>query len=170
VGRKFGGLVSKHPAPSGFQQDDSEMGLYWNSMRTLYTQHTSDGLPRNFHLCMSAYFFLSNHPKFGAVLEPNDKSGMKKMGCCMNLVSDSAEKSQGKHLVLLLLPILIQLVGIVPRKQRLHILPLANQSRQQVDTSTSLKHLKLDSQRQTTLCRVWLIIRCGMAPAKMRDS
>jgi hypothetical protein len=37
---------------------------------------------------MKAYFFLSNHPKFGSVLEANDKSGAKRKGCRTKNVSD----------------------------------------------------------------------------------
>jgi hypothetical protein len=45
---------------------------------------------------MHAYFFLSYHPKFGVVHEPNDKSGAKKKGCHMNFVSESAVKKKSR--------------------------------------------------------------------------
>ena len=48
-----------------------------------------DGLPKKFHPYMKAYFFLSNHPKFGSVLEANKKSGSKRKGCKYKKVSDA---------------------------------------------------------------------------------
>jgi hypothetical protein len=60
------------------------MDLYWKSIRLLYFQQASDGL------YVQAYFFLSNHPKFVSVLEPNERSGSKKKGCRTRGVSDIA--------------------------------------------------------------------------------
>ena len=89
--QKFAGIVAKHPPTSGQVKDDTEMDLYYKSMRLLYTNQASEGLPKKFGPYMQAYFFLSNHPKFGAVLEGNDKSGAKKKGCRPKGVSDSSD-------------------------------------------------------------------------------
>ena len=56
------------------------MDLYWKSIRVLYNDQATKGLPKNFGPYMKAYFFLSGHPKFASVLEPNEKSGSKKKG------------------------------------------------------------------------------------------
>jgi len=86
--QKFAGIVAKHPPASGQLKDDMEMDLYWKSMRVLYTNQATNGLPKKFTPYMQAYFFLSNHPKFGSVLEANEKSGAKKKGCMSKGVSD----------------------------------------------------------------------------------
>ncbi len=86
--QKFAGIVAKHPPASGQLKDDVEMDLYWKSIRVLYTNQATDGLPKKFTPYMQAYFFLSNHPKFASVLEANERSGAKKKGCRSKGVSD----------------------------------------------------------------------------------
>lgn len=89
--QKFAGIVARHPPTSGQVKDDTEMDLYYKSIRMLYTNQASEGLPKKFGPYMEAYFFLSNHPKFGIVLEGNDKSGVKKKGCRPRGVSESSD-------------------------------------------------------------------------------
>ena len=76
--QKFAGIVAKHRPSSGQIWDNPEMDLYWKSMRLLYTNQAKDGLRKKFHPYMKAYFFLSNHPKFGSVLKANKKWGSKR--------------------------------------------------------------------------------------------
>lgn len=45
---------------------------------------------------MSEYFFLSNHPKFGAVLKPNDTSVAQKKGPHPYLVIESAKSKKSR--------------------------------------------------------------------------
>jgi hypothetical protein len=78
--QKFASIVDKTPPASGHVRDDPEMDLYWKSIRVLYNDQATKGLPKNFGPYMKAYFFLSGHPKFASVLEPNEKSGSKKKG------------------------------------------------------------------------------------------
>ncbi len=86
--QKFAGIVAKNPPMLAQIRDDSDMDLYWKSMGLLYTNQARDNLPKKFQPYMKAYFFLSNHPKFGSVLEANDKSGAKRKGCKSKKVSD----------------------------------------------------------------------------------
>lgn len=86
--QKFAGIVSANPPTSGQIKDDSDMDLYWKSMRLLYSSQAKENLPKKFEPYMKAYFFLSNHPKFGSVLEANEKSGVKRKGCQSKKVSD----------------------------------------------------------------------------------
>ncbi len=79
--QKFAGIVDTNPPASGHVRDEPEMDLYWKSIRLLYKGQALKPLPKNFGPYMKAYFFLSSHPKFASVLEPNEKSGSKKKGC-----------------------------------------------------------------------------------------
>ena len=89
----FAGLVAKFPPASRVRWDDSKMDLYWKSMRLMYKEQVSEGLPNNFAPYMSAYHFLCQHSKFSEVLEPNKKSGDKKKVCRMPAVNtDSSHK------------------------------------------------------------------------------
>ncbi len=63
--QKFAGIVAVNPPTSGQIRDDPDMDLYWKSMRLLYSNQAKDNLPKKFQPYMKAYFFLSNHPKFG---------------------------------------------------------------------------------------------------------
>ena len=56
--QKFAGIVAKHPPTLGQVKDDAEMDLYWKSMRLLYTNQASEGLPKKFSPYMHAYFFI----------------------------------------------------------------------------------------------------------------
>ena len=86
--QKFAGIVAANPPTSGQIRDDQDMDLYWKSMRLLYSNQAKDNLPKKFQPYMKAYFFLSNHPKFGSVLQANEKSGVKRKGCRSKKVSD----------------------------------------------------------------------------------
>ncbi len=46
--QKFTGIVANHPPASGQVNDDTEMDLYWKSMRVIYTKQATDGLPKKF--------------------------------------------------------------------------------------------------------------------------
>jgi hypothetical protein len=85
--QKFAGIVAKNPPTSGQIRDDPDMDLYWKSMHLLYTNQAKNNLPKN-QPYTKAYFFLSNHPKLGSVLEANNKSGVKRKGCRRNNLSD----------------------------------------------------------------------------------
>lgn len=69
----FVGIISKHPSSSGQIRDDPNMDLYWNSMRLLYINQVTEGLPKKITANMQGYFCLSNHLKFGSVLKANEK-------------------------------------------------------------------------------------------------
>jgi hypothetical protein len=46
--QKFAGIVDKTPPASGHIRDDPEMDLYWKSIRVLYKDQATKGLPKNF--------------------------------------------------------------------------------------------------------------------------
>ena len=66
--QKFAGIVAKHPPTLGQVKHDAEMDFYWEFMILLQTNQASEGQPKKFSPHTQAYFFLSNHPKFGSVL------------------------------------------------------------------------------------------------------
>ena len=58
--QKFTAIVKKTPPSSGQVKNNAEMDLYWKSIRLLYSQQASEGLPKKFYPYMQEYFFLSN--------------------------------------------------------------------------------------------------------------
>ena len=90
--QKFAGLVTKLLLRSGMQKDDAEYNLYWKSICLLYKQQAPKGLPKNFAPYFKSYMFLSQHPKFCKVLEPNEKSGSRRRGCRQQKNNPSGDK------------------------------------------------------------------------------
>ena len=72
-----------------------EYDLYWKSICLLYKQQAPKGLPKNFAPYFKSYMFLSQHPKFCEVLEPNEKSGSKRRGCRQQKNNPSGDKVAG---------------------------------------------------------------------------
>lgn len=65
--QKFAGIIYNNPPTSGELKDDANMDLYYQRMRAEYAarSHTySKDMPKTFDRLMTAYHFLSQHPKF----------------------------------------------------------------------------------------------------------
>ncbi len=77
------------------QKDDVEYDLYWKSICLLYKQQAPEGLRKNFAPYFKSNMFLSQHPKFCEVLEPNEKSRSKRRGCRQQKNNPSGDKVAG---------------------------------------------------------------------------